>query len=95
LPSQRELTPKISEAKKNNNEKTFQVVMPAARELMPKVWPEKLVQQTVWERFAQSKVTVFSFFFALLLFSPLSIGVQEQKKRKYVRVMEGEGTRRA
>jgi hypothetical protein len=69
--------------------------MPAARELMPKVWPTKLVQQTVWERFAQSKVRFSLFLFSLFLFSPLSIGVQEQKKRKYVRVMAGEGTRRA
>ena len=64
--------------------------MPAARELMPKVWPEKLVQQTVWERFAQSKVRIFLFLFALFLFFPLSLGVQEQKKEK---IRESDGGR--
>ena len=37
--------------------------MPAARELTPKVWPEKMVLQTPWVRFAQSKVFFFVFLF--------------------------------
>ena len=32
-----------------------EVAMPAARELVPKVWREKQIRQTPWERFAQSK----------------------------------------
>ncbi len=30
-------------------------MLPPARELIPKEWPERTVRQTTWERFAQSK----------------------------------------
>eukprot|EP00001_Collodictyon_triciliatum_P085853 15160_5 len=32
-----------------------EVMLPPARELIPKEWPERTVRQTTWERFAQSK----------------------------------------